>query len=485
MQKKHHWRLRHWIITGYAVPVLALIISAIATVVNVNIVNDRSNDLRNVGEVDTAIHELTLSAQIISKNLRGYLLAQSAISLNHYLEAQDKTNNLIKNLKSLTSDTQNQQRLSQIENLVNELHTINQSQIELVKQRKYQQAIESWKRSDAQQTTDQIADLMKEMKQEQDQLVSVNSQQQQEALARLKTTLLLATGLSIFLSVLIGSWVIQQASREMTRAAMAIAASATEIAATIEQQERIANQQAVSVNETTITMDELGVSSRQSAEQVEVATESAEQALSLSGNGTKAVHRTLNGMTELSQKVEIISDQILWLSGQTNQIGTISGLVGDLANQTNMLALNAAVEAVRAGEHGKGFAVVAAEIRKLADESKKSSQKINDLVTDIQAAIRSTAMATDEGTKTVEEGVLVAKETSESFTGVVDAVNTMTINSQQISLNIKQQAIAISQVVQAMNSLNVAARESAAGMSQIKSGIHQLNQSALDLKAIV
>ena len=54
-----------------------------------------------------------------------------------------------------------------------------------------------------------------------------------------------------------------------------------------------------------------------------------------------------------------------------------------------MLALKAAVEAARAGEQGKGFGVVAGEIRKLADESKKSAQKINDLATDIQSVDRS------------------------------------------------------------------------------------------------
>lgn len=485
MQTKQHWRLRHWIIAGYMVPILALIFSAVATVMNVNTVSDRSNDLRLSSQIDTAMNDLAFNTQVLSKTLRGYLLAQKQSSLELYLDARETTDQLVAELRKLDTNPQDQQRISQIVKLLDELNAVNAAQIELVQQGKPQQAIESWRKSDARQTTDEITALMQEMKQIQDALAQVNTQQQDEALSRLKMTVFVATGVSLLCSALLGFWVIQQASRQMTKSAAAIAASATEIAATIEQQERIANQQAISVNETTTTMDELGASSRQSAEQVEAAAISAEQALGLSGNGTKAVHQTLNGMTNLREKVEAITDQILQLSEQTNQIGMISGLVGDLANQTNMLALNAAVEAVRAGEHGKGFAVVAAEIRKLADESKKSAQKIGVLVSDIQAAIRSTVIATDEGTKTVEEGVRIAEETSESFSGVVSAVNTVTINSQQISLNIKQQAIAIDQVVQAMNSLNLAAKESASGVSQIKTGIHQLNQAALDLKAIV
>jgi methyl-accepting chemotaxis protein len=229
-------------------------------------------------------------------------------------------------------------------------------------------------------------------------------------------------------------------------------------------------------------MDELGASSRQSSEQAEAAAAGAQQALKLAEGGTRAVERSLDGMNALREKVEAIADQILRLSEQTSQIGGISGLVSDLANQTNMLALNAAVEAVRAGEHGKGFAVVSGEIRKLADQSKKSAEKINALVADIQTAINSTVMVTDEGTKTVEEGVKIAEETSDAFAGVADAVNNVVLNSQQISLNVKQQAVAIQQVVSAMNSLNTGAQETANGVSQIKIGTHQLNESAMLLK---
>jgi len=485
MKNQQQWRLRHWIIAGYTVPILALVASAMATVVNVNMVSDRSNNLQAVDEINSLMSELSVSIQVSSKTVRGYLLAHQKSSLDVYLNARKNTEYIISKLKKLIPDAKNQEHLTQISTLLKDLNQTNQGQIELVQQGKFQQAIESWKESDARQTTDSITNIMEEMNNDQKRNVIANYQQQEEALSRLKTTVFLATSLSIVLSVIIGFWVIKRASRQMIESASLIASSATEIAATIEQQERISNQQAVSVNQTTTTMDELGASSRQSAEQVEAAALSAEQALSLSGSGTKAVHRTLDGMTNLRQKVEIISEQIMRLSEQTSQIGTISGLVGDLANQTNMLALNAAVEAVRAGEHGKGFAVVAAEIRKLADESKKSAQKINTLVTEIQTAISSTVIATDEGTKTVEEGVRIAEETSESFVGVVNAVNTVTLNSQQISLNIRQQAIAIDQVVQAMNSLNMAARESAAGVSQIKGGIHQLNQAALNLKAVV
>lgn len=279
--------------------------------------------------------------------------------------------------------------------------------------------------------------------------------------------------------------IIMQQINQINQAASAITSSSTEIAATVEQQECTISQQAASVNQTTTTMDELGASAQQSAEQAEASAAGARQALVLAEGGTKAVQHTLEGMSLLKAKVEVLAEQILRLSEQTHQIGSISDLVGDIANQTNMLALNAAVEAARAGDHGKGFGVVAGEIRKLADQSKKSAEKINALVTDIQAAINTTVMVTDEGTKKVDEGIKLAQTTAETFVGVADSVNNVFLNNQQIALSAKQQAIAVQQVIDAMNAINLGAKESASGITQVKASTHQLNEAAQKLKAVV
>jgi methyl-accepting chemotaxis protein len=194
------------------------------------------------------------------------------------------------------------------------------------------------------------------------------------------------------------------------------------------------------------------------------------------------VGETLEGMFILEKKVGAIADQIVHLSERASQIGSISQLVSDLANQTNMLALNSSVEAVRAGEHGKGFSVVANEIRKFADQSQRSAEKINFLVSEIQSAINSTVMVTEEGTKTVTTGVQIAKRTDQAFAGVADAVNKVVLNNQQISLNLKQQVDGIQQVVQAMDAINKGAKETASGISQTKVGTQQLNEAALTLE---
>lgn len=264
-----------------------------------------------------------------------------------------------------------------------------------------------------------------------------------------------------------------------------IASTSTQIASAIEQQERITVQQAISAKQVTSTMDELDASSQQSAEQASASAGGANQALTLAEEGTKTVQHTLKEMSLLKEDVEAIAGHILQLSEQTSQIGGISTLVADLANQTNMLALNAAVEAARAGENGKGFAVVAVEIRKLAEQSKKSAEKINTLVTDIQSAINSTVMVTDKGTKTVAEGMQLTQGTATSFIGVADSINNIFLHSQQISLNANQQALATRQVVTAMNELTIAAGETAGGIAQIKVGTQQLKLATQNLKLMV
>ncbi|NET91635.1 MAG: chemotaxis protein, partial [Kamptonema sp. SIO1D9] len=104
---------------------------------------------------------------------------------------------------------------------------------------------------------------------------------------------------------------------------------------------------------------------------------------------------------------------------------------------------------------------------------------------DIQNAINSTVMVTDEGTKTVETGVEIARQTADAFAGVADAVNNMVLSNQQILLNIRQQAGAIEQVWQTTNDINQGAKETATGISQTKFGTERLNQIALALKEMI
>lgn len=274
-------------------------------------------------------------------------------------------------------------------------------------------------------------------------------------------------------------------SKPLNEVITVLSTSSTEIATTINQQEAISAQQSTAVQETNTTMEELGSSSKLTADQADSAASGVQQVLDLSDEGRERMEEMVEGMVTLKDKVDDIAKQILHLSEQTGKIGEITGLVSDFANETKMLAMNAAVEAVRAGEHGKGFSVLSVEIRKLADESKRSAERIANLVQEIQKVTNATVMATEEGTKNVERGMNLARSTAETFDRVNEAIGEAAESTQQISLNVQQQHIAVEQVVEAMNTLNQGARENAAGIHQIKEGIETLNDAAQKLKRMV
>ncbi|PUE02062.1 MAG: hypothetical protein C3L25_02080 [Candidatus Sedimenticola endophacoides] len=220
----------------------------------------------------------------------------------------------------------------------------------------------------------------------------------------------------------------------LRRAVNVISSSSSQIGATAEEHERVLSQQAASVNETSTTMDEMASTSRRSSEQAEGAAQVGQSAESQAQDGSRMVGQMLEGMMELKKKVEAIGEHILRLSEQTGQIENITAAVTSIASQTNLLALNAAVEAARAGEQGKGFSVVAQEIRKLADQSKKSAERINALVADVQKVTNTTVMVTEEGTRTLEDASSTVEEAGQVFEGLVVSVGEIAENLQQIAL---------------------------------------------------
>lgn len=291
--------------------------------------------------------------------------------------------------------------------------------------------------------------------------------------------------LALLLASPIGYFISRAVTATLKDTINKVAKATMEIASAAEEHERVAAQQAASVQQTTTTMDELNAFAQSSAQQAESVAMQAQESRNLADNGTGAAQQTLNSIHYLKDKVEAIAQQILRLSDQAQQISSISGLVSELANQTNMLALNAAVEAVRAGEQGKGFAIVATEIRKLADQSKQSSERIKVLVADIQTAINSTVVATEAGTQTVDASVTTVQASSDAFAQVAKATDHVVLSGQQIALSAEQQVKAIREVLDAMHTINRAAAETSSSIKQTKLGIQQLNEIVTHLQAMV
>ncbi|HEY9761021.1 MAG TPA: methyl-accepting chemotaxis protein [Trichocoleus sp.] len=299
---------------------------------------------------------------------------------------------------------------------------------------------------------------------------------------------------AVFLALLAGALVLASPagylfSRVITKTLKetteAVAHVLNEIATATEEHERIAAQQASAVRETTTALDQLSSFARNSAYQAESVAQKSQQSRLLTEDGAKSAQTNLHSMSSLRENVEGIAEQIKHLNEQAQQIGFISSSVSDIANQTNMLALNASVEAVRAGQQGQGFAVVAKEIRKLADQSKQSSERISLLVNEIQKSVQLTVLTTATGTHSAQDSLVVFQANADVFTQVAAASEEVVISGQQISLSAEQQAKAIQEVLQTMHSLNAAASETAQSIAQTRQGTHRLKETMERLKAMV
>ena len=475
-------KLKNRILLGYALPISFLI--SLGCLLYIGAVRRETIDAKVKRSQNTIINmgTVTNSLSTMIRNVRGQVLFPQDNSYEKKYElGLQNFRKAIGELDKLLQDSEQQKQFIIMVTEINSLDKISREVFALVKKGDLAYA-KNLTGSLRVNEIDRVQEVI--LRKELGFLAKVSQQEEYETRSLL-ALIVIGTGVSAIGSLAIGLWLASDIGRMMDGVADAIATSSVEIATTIDQQERTASQQAAAVSQTSITMEELGASSQTTAQQAQSAAAGARQALKLSEGGTQAVGRTLDGMTALKGKVEAIANQIMHLNEQANQIGTISGLVSELANQTNMLALNAAVEAVRAGDRGKGFAVIANEIRQLADRSKTSASKINNLVADIQAAINLSVKTTNEGTKTVDSGMQLAQGTAEVFSAVADAINSIAVSTQQISLTAQQQALAVEQVVDAMKTINQGAEETAIGISKTKEGTEQLNQASRNLKAVL
>ncbi|MDD5273631.1 MAG: methyl-accepting chemotaxis protein [Methylovulum sp.] len=316
-------------------------------------------------------------------------------------------------------------------------------------------------------------------------LVEIDEPEANAEITQLRNWVLLFGLLTGVVAAITGLWYGRRVSRPISQATTEIFTTSSELSITTDEHERTAAQQAVAVNETSATMNELGRSAQQSILQADAAAQEAQKVVNQAQQGAQTMQEMVFSMGILKAKVEHIGAQIVRLSEQTSQIGHITEAVKDIANQTNLLALNAAVEATRAGEHGKGFTVVSQEIRKLAEQSKKSAEHISNLLENIQKVTNTTVLAAEAGTQNAQHSTQQAEAAKRSCDELSDAVNTIADVLQQISLTAKQQANATNQVVEAMNMLNTGAKETANGISQSKLAIQNLNGAAAQLQDMI
>ena len=166
-------------------------------------------------------------------------------------------------------------------------------------------------------------------------------------------------------------------------------------------------------------------------------------------------------ITNISQTVEQLVENVHKVSGITDSILKISA-------QTNLLALNASIEAARAGEAGRGFAVVADEIRKLAEETKVSTEKISAIIRELNSVTDKTQIGLEESVECINQQRERVKEVNESFETVEHDMFKLQSDVETMSEEVESVLKANEEIVDSIGLLSAASEEVSVGAQTCK-----------------
>lgn len=236
-------------------------------------------------------------------------------------------------------------------------------------------------------------------------------------------------------------------------------------------------------NESTQTVREMSAGIQSIMENAQNVSKTSMEATDAVAGGESAITLSIKQMENINGTVQDLGGVINALGDRSKEISQIINVISDIAGQTNLLALNAAIEAARAGEQGKGFAVVADEVRKLAEQSAKSTENIRHLISSIQSETDTAVHAMDKGTKAVEKGIEIVNDAGTSFRKIQLFVDNVTSQIQEVSASVQQMNHGVENVVGIVTEIEEIAKTSAQESQEVSAATEEQLASMQEIAA--
>lgn len=289
------------------------------------------------------------------------------------------------------------------------------------------------------------------------------------------------------------------ASEELTASSEQSAQAAGQVAETVTNVANGASNQLMAVDQTVSIVREMASAIHHIASNAHHVSAKSEETSQAASDGGEAVNEAKKQMQLIENSVAQSALVVQQLGASSQQIGEIVDVISNIAGQTNLLALNAAIEAARAGEQGRGFAVVADEVRKLAEQSHEAAQRIAVIIREIQSETGRAVTTMQQGTHEVNKGTEVISATGEQFHCITSMVQELNSQIQDIGIAAKELSASSDEVVHSIDSvksvagetvsdtetISAATEEQSASMEEIASSSQALANMADELQVIV
>lgn len=230
------------------------------------------------------------------------------------------------------------------------------------------------------------------------------------------------------------------------------------------------------LTENSAAIEELSQSVKEVAERASQTSDAANQSVGKAETGRGLVDRMADAISALAEKLDAVREQIGHLAARSKEIGSVTDVINEVAEQTNLLALNAAIEAARAGEAGRGFAVVADEVRGLAKRTHESTTRINDIITGLQRDTGEAVKSIDAGVKTVGESVSLAQEVRGTLHEILEDVQRIASYMLDVASASEQQASVTGELAQQTLQVSDLAEQSVAAGGRVHLEMQSLAQ---------